>query len=159
MIDTSFKTSFIITARNEPAENLEATLRGLAETTEEHEREIVLIDDGSESPIPQYGDVRLVRNEKAIGISRSRRLGAQVATGDVLVWLDAHMSFAQGWLQEMLAHADAQSILCSAYWNYALTRGVSYGADYQWPADAIWDRNDIRDFRSGIGHAIRDHRR
>ena len=55
--------------------------------------------------------VNLIRNPEPIGVSRARRLGASVATGSVLVWLDAHMSFAPDWLDRMLEHVDSGDLL------------------------------------------------
>jgi GT2 family glycosyltransferase len=78
--------------------------------------------------------VRVVRNDVSIGVCASRRLGTSVASGDVLVWLDAHMSFGEHWLEQMLLHADARTVVCSPFWTYELDQCLCWGADFAWNA-------------------------
>jgi GT2 family glycosyltransferase len=148
------KISFICTARNEPPVALAATIDGLLQTTSRHERELVVIDDGSETPVECPSDgVTLIRNPEPIGVSQSRRMGASVATGSVLVWLDAHMTFAPDWLDRMLEHVDTGSLLCSAYWDYGQSTCYSWGADFAWCPERDYS---VRRFP---GFAVRYRRR
>jgi polypeptide N-acetylgalactosaminyltransferase len=127
------RISFVLTARNEPPAVLAATVDGLLKTTAGYAREIIVIDDGSEIPVTcSWDDVLVARNPEPIGVSRSRRYGASIATGAVLVWLDAHMTFAPDWLERMLEHVDSGSLLCSAYWNYEQTTCYCWGANFVW---------------------------
>ncbi len=67
-----------------------------------------------------------------MGVSRARRQGTSLASGDVLVWLDAHMTFEPGWLDEMLAYVDSGALLCSAFWDYERSVRHCFGADFAW---------------------------
>jgi polypeptide N-acetylgalactosaminyltransferase len=125
--------SFIIAVRDEPRDLLEATIEGLLRTSDGFRREIVLVDDGSLVPIQiERPDILVVRNSEPIGSARSRRTGASFASGEVLSFLDPHMSFAPDWLDKMMAHADSGALLCSAWWDYELTRCLCWGADFLW---------------------------
>jgi glycosyltransferase involved in cell wall biosynthesis len=124
--------SFIITARNEQQPVVDATINGLLATSSGHSTEILLIDDGSDVPVAGPAGAVIVRNPEPIGVSRSRRQGASLATGEVLVWMDAHMSFAAGWLEEMLKYVDSGGLLCSAFWSYDQSTCHCWGADFAW---------------------------
>lgn len=127
------KISFVVTARDEPQPVLEATLDGLLATSAPYSREVIIVDDGSPTPVSfAHPDALIVRHETPIGVPRSRRHGLSVASGDVLVWMDAHMSFAPDWLEYMLAHVESGSLLCAAWWDYVLTRPLCWGAEFIW---------------------------
>jgi len=128
-----YKISFLITARNESQSVLSTTIDGLLETTAQHPREIIVIDDGSDVPVTHAStEVRVIRNPEPLGVSRSRRYASSIASGDVLVWLDAHMTFAPDWLDHMLNHVDSGALLCSAFWDYELSTCHCWGADFLW---------------------------
>ena len=125
--------SFVVTTRDEPLPVLDATLDGLLATSAPYIREIIVVDDGSATPVRvTHPDVRIVRHDAPIGVPQSRRHGLSIASGDVLVWVDAHMSFAPDWLDHMMAHVDSGALLCAAWWNYELTRPLCWGADFIW---------------------------
>jgi len=76
--------------------------------------EVVLVDDKSELEHlherldqelkkPYYSKVKLVRNEEREGLIRARNNGAIAATGEVVVFLDAHCEVAYNWLPPLLA--------------------------------------------------------
>jgi glycosyltransferase involved in cell wall biosynthesis len=125
--------SFVVTAREEPRGMLEATLDGLLGTSTGYDREIILIDDASSEAIAvERPYLRVVRSPCSKGVAQSRRLGASLASGEILVFTDAHISFAPDWLEHMLAYVDSGAMLCAAWWNYELTRPVCWGADFVW---------------------------
>jgi glycosyltransferase involved in cell wall biosynthesis len=49
-------------------------------------------------PIP----VRVLRNKNRLGLIKSRLRGAEIAKGDTLTFLDAHIECSPGWLQYLL---------------------------------------------------------
>lgn len=129
------KISFIITSRDEDSLVLRATIRGLQLTATRFESELIVVDDGSEIPIildDTLRNVVLIRKETSIGVSRARRVGCAVASGDVLIVMDAHLSFDPSWLSYLLPAIDDESIYCCACWDYALTTPRFWGAEFLW---------------------------
>jgi hypothetical protein len=134
--------SFIVTAREETPAVLAATMDGLLKTSEGHEREIVLIDDASATPVEiERPGVRVVRNPVPIGVARSRCAGAEIASAPILGFCDAHMTFAPDWLAHMLAWVETGALLCAAWWNYELSKPVCWGSDFAWCGE--------RDYKAG----------
>jgi len=86
--------------------------------------EVVLVDDKSElehlhSDLdkelakPYYqGKVKVVRNKEREGLIRARNNGAVAATGEVVVFLDAHCEVSYNWLPPLLApiHEDRTTL-------------------------------------------------
>lgn len=125
--------SFVLTVREEAPERLRRTIVELRATSPPRQREILVIDDGSSVPVSGLpADVAVVRNSTAVGVSRARRQGCAIATGDVLVCMDAHMTFRRGWLDRMLAHVDSGALLCSPFWDYEREVCHCFGADFVW---------------------------
>ena len=76
-------------------------------------KEIILVDDASEGreylhgPLDEFVKtlpvrVKIIRNEKRLGLMRSRLRGADVATADTMTFLDAHIEATSGWLPPLL---------------------------------------------------------
>lgn len=78
--------------------------------------EVILIDDASDDEslktnldeaVQVFNSfrniVRLFQNVERMGLIQSRLSGASLASGDVLVFLDAHCECARGWLAPLLA--------------------------------------------------------
>jgi len=74
--------------------------------------EVILVDDASNNTeisqtLPLYikhrlpPKVGLVRTPSQLGLIRARLAGAEVATGDILVFLDSHCEATKGWLEPM----------------------------------------------------------
>ncbi|XP_071079675.1 N-acetylgalactosaminyltransferase 7-like [Haliotis cracherodii] len=75
-------------------------------------KEVVLVDDGSdkehlksrlEEHMKQFGDkVKIVRNQAREGLIQARTIGARAASGDVVIFLDAHCECSPNWLPPLL---------------------------------------------------------
>ena len=147
------RVSYIITTRDESPAVLNATLSALARTTSHVDGEIIVVDDGSLIPVSlPHNHSLLLRNTEPRGVSPARRIGAAAATGDVLVWLDAHMTFADGWLDKMLAEAASGALLCSAFCDYELTLCHCWGADYVWSGQRDYSNQQYPGF--GLRHRV-----
>ncbi|XP_066470564.1 polypeptide N-acetylgalactosaminyltransferase 6 [Tiliqua scincoides] len=75
-------------------------------------KEIILVDDAStddhlkdqlDAYVKQLQIVQVVRQQERKGLITARLLGASVATGDVLTFLDAHCECFHGWLEPLLS--------------------------------------------------------
>jgi glycosyltransferase involved in cell wall biosynthesis len=142
------RISFIVAARDELPSVLQFTIDGLFDTSVGHDREIVLVDDGSVVPVAlSRPHLVVLRSATPAGVAQSRRYGASVASGNILVWLDAHMSFAPDWLSHMLDHVDSGALLCAAWWNYELTRPQCWGADFVWCGERDYHAHRTPGFR------------
>lgn len=66
--------------------------------------EIIVVDDGSETPLEVHEEVTCVRQEPdgTFGAGRARNTGAAEATGDVLVFLDADLLLGPDSLAKLL---------------------------------------------------------
>ncbi|CAE7855167.1 gly-4 [Symbiodinium sp. KB8] len=70
--------------------------------------EIILVDDGSSPPlaplVTSYSLVKLLRHESRRGLIKSKTEGGNRATGDVIMFLDAHVRPVPGWHIPLLRH-------------------------------------------------------
>ena len=83
------RISFIITYYNEPLRQLEECVRSVLRLPlDPKEREILLIDDGSTVPAPDFEGVMTIRQENQ-GLSAARNTGIELARGEYIQFLDA----------------------------------------------------------------------
>lgn len=108
------KTSVIIVFHNEGFSVLMRTVHSVIDRSPKHIlHEIVLVDDFSDKAdlkdkLDAYlekfdGLVRIIRNTEREGLIRTRSRGAMEATGEVIVFLDAHCEVNLNWLPPLLA--------------------------------------------------------
>ncbi|HEX4137602.1 MAG TPA: glycosyltransferase [Bryobacteraceae bacterium] len=129
----SHRVSFAITSRDEDPAILTATIEGVLATSKGRWREILVVDDGSIRPVDfSHPDVAILRNAEPVGVCPSRRKALAASSGNVLVTLDAHMTFELDWLDRMLEHVDSRALLCAAWMNYERSRTYCFGADIAW---------------------------
>ncbi|XP_072532179.1 polypeptide N-acetylgalactosaminyltransferase 12 [Salminus brasiliensis] len=105
-------TSVVIAFYNEAWSTLLRTVHSVLETSPDLLlQEVILVDDYSDrehlkQPLEDYiaslRKVRLIRARKREGLVRARLLGASIATGDVLTFLDCHCECHEGWLEPLL---------------------------------------------------------
>jgi glycosyltransferase involved in cell wall biosynthesis len=85
--------SVVIISRNE-GKRLEATVRNVLRTLPADGHELVAVDDGSTDDsfrfLRRLREVRVVRSE-GVGVAKARNFGASHASGDVIVFCDAHV--------------------------------------------------------------------
>lgn len=88
--------SIVILARNK-TKDVEDNLRSISKLTHTHLlKEVVLLDNGSDIPMPDMGDFlgeqsnKLIqlRSEKNLGAAGGRNYATNKSTGDIIVWLD-----------------------------------------------------------------------
>lgn len=83
--------------------------------------EIVVVDDASKSPIAdriawvsRFTFTRVIRHNKSVGAGQAKSIGADAATGDIVIVMDSHMRPAFDWIDKIIGvhqkHPD--SILC-----------------------------------------------
>ena len=125
----SKKITIIIPSLNEPDDELYNTIKNIYETADNNLFDIIAIDDNSEekyiSDLSAFPDIKIVRNEKRMGVDYCRDLGAKTAVTDNLLFLDSHMRFFRNsnWLNIMVKSCEAEKdvIWCST------SLGLGYG--------------------------------
>ncbi|CAL8099278.1 unnamed protein product [Calicophoron daubneyi] len=103
------KASIIIVFFNEDLYRLQKTLDSIfANTSSNLIQEVILVDDCSDTVdtqklvLPSL-QVHVLRNTDREGLIKSRMIGARVASGDVIVFLDSHVEVDTFWLEPLLA--------------------------------------------------------
>lgn len=113
--------SVIIPARNE-APGIQMTVRAvLAQRASMSEIELIVVDDGSTDDTPQLArdaGARVIQSAAKGARGNpgvARNLGASVATGDPLIFLDADCVVENGWLDSILrAHGNGAAMVGGA---------------------------------------------
>lgn len=119
-------------------------------------QEIIIVDDLSQQEqlksalsdyVARLEAVKLLRSNKRLGTVGARMLGATVATGDVLVFMDAHCECHPGWLEPLLSRiADDRSRVVSPVIDVIDWKTFQYSAVKQlqrgvldWKLDFRWE--------------------
>ncbi|XP_049994046.1 polypeptide N-acetylgalactosaminyltransferase 15 isoform X3 [Alexandromys fortis] len=119
-------------------------------------QEIIIVDDLSQQEqlksalsdyVARLEAVKLLRSNKRLGTIGARMLGATMATGDVLVFMDAHCECHPGWLEPLLSRiADDRSRVVSPVIDVIDWKTFQYSAVKQlqrgvldWKLDFRWE--------------------
>ncbi|XP_004677540.1 PREDICTED: polypeptide N-acetylgalactosaminyltransferase 12 [Condylura cristata] len=117
-------TSVVIAFYNEAWSTLLRTVYSVLETSPDILlEEVILVDDYSDrehlkerlaDELAKLPKVRLIRATKREGLVRARLLGASVAKGKVLTFLDCHCECHEGWLEPLLQriHQEEKAVVC-----------------------------------------------
>lgn len=98
------KLTIIITCLDDYQE-CQSTIASIRSTAGD-KPEIIVVDDASQIPLTlEDKNCLLLRNEERAGVAGSRHLAALHATGDLLLLVDAHMRFENGWYEAAMQRA------------------------------------------------------
>lgn len=136
----------IIPCKNEDL-HLKNTIDNLQNTPTEALFEIIVVDDGSEDHCsdflnrPEYAHIKLLKTPN-IGAAKARNAGADMANGNILVFLDAHMRFEPYWLDRLISalekyNADA---VCPAIADINTDKIAGYGQTWNNVLNMVWIR-------------------
>ncbi|CAO2580712.1 Polypeptide N-acetylgalactosaminyltransferase 12 [Lemmus lemmus] len=150
-------TSVIIAFYNEAWSTLLRTVYSVLETSPDMLlQEVILVDDYSDrehlkerlaDELSQLPKVRLIRASKREGLVRARLLGASVAKGEVLTFLDCHCECHEGWLEPLLRriHEKESAVVCPVIdvidWNtfeYLGNSGEPQIGGFDWRLVFTW---------------------
>ncbi|MCD6288612.1 MAG: glycosyltransferase family 2 protein, partial [Candidatus Hydrogenedentes bacterium] len=148
----------IIIPVKDSVDMLEVLLRSISENAPESVNyEIIVADDGStvdlEDICRRYGTI-LCRSEISLGPSDARNRGAQAATGNILLFLDADVVYAKGLMERAKAELDRDPDLYAvSFMNQPYDAGNSVVANYvasvehYWYTDFFDQDNEIADVK------------
>src|SRR5215471_3821799 len=117
------RVSVVIITRNEGTE-LRTTVESIIQTVPASDREIIVVDDGSEDGSPDFlcdsSEVQLLRTN-GLGVARARNHGASFAKGEVIVFSDAHMRLPSDWHTPLLKALERPEVGAVAPGVYSIT--------------------------------------
>ncbi|XP_028909431.1 polypeptide N-acetylgalactosaminyltransferase 12 [Ornithorhynchus anatinus] len=151
------RTSVVIAFYNEARSTLLRTVHSVLETSPDVLlNEVILVDDYSdkghlkeplENHLAGLPKVRLIRASKREGLVRARLLGASIATGQVLTFLDCHCECHEGWLEPLLERIreEESAVVCPVIdvidWNtfeYLGNAGEPQIGGFDWRLVFTW---------------------
>ncbi|CAG4952143.1 unnamed protein product [Colias eurytheme] len=108
-------------------------------------KQIILVDDAStrrylgkelDDAIVKLNKVQILRSTNRTGLVGARLMGAHKATGDVLVFLDAHCEVTQGWLEPLLDRAGSDDVFICPHIDLLSDETLAYtkSIDAHWGA-------------------------
>jgi glycosyltransferase involved in cell wall biosynthesis/DNA-directed RNA polymerase subunit RPC12/RpoP len=131
-------TSIIIPGHNENR-SVQRTVDSIFANTERDSFEIILLDDGStdgsfefldRNPYKDDARIHSYRFDQPQGCIHARHHGVNLAKGDVIVFLDAHMALTPNWLKGL-----KKNLVCWG-WNTAVSPDITALDEEQWVPEA-----------------------
>jgi glycosyltransferase involved in cell wall biosynthesis len=117
------RISVIIITRNE-GEELHATVTNFLDTLPSDRRELIVVDDGSTDGSTAFlegvPEARVLRSD-GLGVAKARNFGGSHATGDIILFSDAHVRAPQGWYEPIVDALRMESVGAVAPGVYSLT--------------------------------------
>lgn len=162
------QASIIICYYNEAPSALLRTIHTVLERSPSHLlREIIVVDDFSSDeysrdriqPLVGSDLVNFVRTPKREGLIRARLFGANLAEGNVLVFLDSHVEANVGWLEPLLQTVqrnrttiacpmidliNAETLIYTA--SPMVKGGLNWALNFKWdsvPSESLKSYNDF----------------
>jgi mycofactocin system glycosyltransferase len=94
--------SIIIPVKDQPVD-LRECLRSLEDLDwPADRRETIVVDDDSAPPVAAPSGITVLRHDVSLGPASCRNLGARLARGEILAFLDADCLAGEGWLRELV---------------------------------------------------------
>ncbi|MBN2013738.1 MAG: glycosyltransferase [Candidatus Altiarchaeota archaeon] len=114
------KVSIIMPSHNE-GRNIHNTIESILNNTGYENYEVIVVDDGStDSSCDQLNKayVKAYRTNR-LGAARARNYGASKAKGEILIFLDAHMTIGSNWMTEIVNELEEHpdSVVTTAVYN------------------------------------------
>lgn len=130
--------SIVVVSHNE-GENLPLTISGIRATVPDAV-EVVVVDDRSTDhslALLDRDDARVVTTQERGGVVGARNAGARAATGDILIFADAHVDPAAGWLEPLVAALGGPSVACAAPVITEMNHRHTGGYGFTWNAPSM----------------------
>ena len=136
-------TSFVISYHNEGREFLLECLDQLKASIDISEYEIIVVDDCSSQPLADIPDVKIIRNQRNVGMGKSFDKGIAEAKGDDIIFLACDIRFIpNNWVSKLIKEINdyPESLTCTCCvgmnqedpknmdFAYRRTRSRNYGA-------------------------------
>ena len=156
-VSVTRKASIIMIAHNENA-YLQRTFDSIMATTPlDQLLEVIFVDDESDPPASDVINgmnnplIKIIRNEERQGLIRAKTQGARAASGDVLIYLDAHIRAYPGWFEPLMRHTGENykrvavpliPVLNGTTWEQ-ISNFVGVKLLFDWKMDFIWLQDEV----------------